>query len=109
MYEEPEVCEIDVEEAKRLFDEKTAVFVDVRMGRDYASAHVPGAVHLRDDNVEDFVKKTPKDARIVVYCYHGYVSVGGADFLRSRGFTDVCSITGGFEAWRPQFPTERSA
>lgn len=109
MYDEPEICEIDVQEAKRRFDEKAAVFVDVRMGRDYAFAHVPGALHLRDDNVEDFIEKTPKDTPVVVYCYHGYVSVGGAGFLRSRGFTDVCSIAGGFEAWRPLFPTERSA
>lgn len=98
--------QIDVNTAKKLLDEKAAMFIDVRDPRSYAAAHIPGATHLNDGNVESFVQDTPKTAKVVVYCYHGFASQGAAEYLRDRGFADVVSMAGGFETWRFQFETE---
>ena len=38
--------------------------------------------------------------RMVLYCRTGGRSALAADSLRQLGFTDVCSLAGGFEAWR---------
>jgi thiosulfate sulfurtransferase len=42
----------------------------------------------------------------VVYCYHGHTSLGAAAYLRENGFTDVVSLSGGFELWRQTEKTE---
>jgi len=95
-----EVREIDVMEARRLHEEGAALFVDVRDRASHETACIPGSLHLHDGNIEDFVRETDPSRTVVVYCYHGNMSVGGAFFLQNRGFQEVFSLRGGFEAWR---------
>ena len=102
-----DIPEIDVAAAAALHAEDGALFMDVRDGGSYAAAHVPGALHVTDATIEDFLEETPKDKKIVVYCYHGNASRGGTAFLLGKGFTDVASMSGGFEAWRGRHPEER--
>jgi thiosulfate sulfurtransferase len=55
---------------------------------------------LSDANIEKFVAQTDKAKPVVVYCYHGHTSLGGAAYLMDQGFTEVYSLIGGFERWR---------
>lgn len=100
------IPEIDITDARKHLDEKTAVFVDIRDAHSYASAHIPGAVHVADGNVGSFVESADKDRTLVVYCYHGNSSIGGAGYFLQNGFKDVYSMRGGFEGWRVDQPTE---
>jgi thiosulfate sulfurtransferase len=68
--------------------------------------HVPGAVQLNDGNVQEFLQNTAKEQPVVVYCYHGNSSLGATAFLMENGFTNVASMSGGFEAWRPVYEHE---
>jgi thiosulfate sulfurtransferase len=104
-----EIPEIDVDEARRRLDAGDTLFMDVRDPRSYAAAHIPGALHVNDHNIEAFVEETGRERSIVVYCYHGLSSRGGAAFLLGNGFTNVCSLSGGFEAWRGRHPHETGA
>ena len=101
-----EIPQIAVDEARRRLDAGGTLFMDVRDPASFKAAHVPGAVHVNDHNIEAFVQATPKDRPIVIYCYHGLSSLGGAAFLGEHGFVDVCSLSGGFEAWRGRHPHE---
>jgi thiosulfate sulfurtransferase len=101
-----EIPEIDVEAARRLHEAGEALFMDVRDSGSHRAAHVPGATNVDDASIEAFLRDTPRDRPVVVYCYHGHTSVGGAAFLLEHGFTRVWSMTGGFEAWRGRFPHE---
>lgn len=92
--------QIAVEEAGKMLDSGTAIFVDVRDPASFEAAHVPGAFHLSDANIGDFVTKTEKTKPIVVYCYHGNTSQGAAAYLLDQGFQEVYSVIGGFERWR---------
>ncbi len=103
---EPEIQEISAEDAKRLLDQDEATFVDVRDPGSYSAAHVPGALNLLDSTVEAFVTGTPKDRTLVVYCFHGHSSLGGAAYFMDQGFKTVFSMTGGFESWRGTYPQE---
>jgi thiosulfate sulfurtransferase len=94
-----EVKEISAEKAKQLLA-SGATFVDVRDPASYEAAHIPGAIPLNDNNVEKFVSQSEKNKPVVVYCYHGHTSLGGAAYLMDQGFTEVYSLTGGFEGWR---------
>lgn len=91
--------EIDVPQAKLLLEAGTATFVDVRDPHSFKASHVPGAIHVDDDNVRHFVASADKDTTMVVYCYHGHNSLGAAAFFLDQGFATVSSLSGGFTAW----------
>ena len=103
-----EIRQIQIHEAKQKFDDKSCVFVDIRDPGSYRQAHIPGAIHLHDGNVQEFLQHTAKSQAMVVYCYHGNSSLGATAFLIENGFTDVASMSGGFEAWRPVYEHEAS-
>ena len=95
-----DIPQIQIYEAKQKLDQQTCKFVDIRDPGSFRSAHIPGAVHLHDGNVQEFVQQTDKDADIVVYCYHGNSSLGAVAYFMENGFKNVASMSGGFEAWR---------
>jgi thiosulfate sulfurtransferase len=101
-----EIPQIQIHDAKNRLDQKECVFVDIRDPGSYREAHIPGAIHLHDGNVQEFLQNTAKDEAIVVYCYHGNSSLGTTAFLLENGFKDVASMSGGFEAWRQVYEQE---
>jgi thiosulfate sulfurtransferase len=94
-----DVEQIELAKARELLASGCA-FVDVRDDASYESSHIPGALHLTDANVEAFISAADKAKPVVVYCYHGHSSVGGAAYLMEQGFEKVYSLVGGFESWR---------
>jgi len=101
-----DIPQIQIHEAKKKFDLKHCVFVDIRDPGSYGAAHIPGALHLHDGNVQEFVQTTDKNADVVVYCYHGNSSLGAAAYFIECGFKNVASMSGGFEAWRQVYENE---
>ena len=101
-----EIPQIQISEAKQMFDQKECTFIDIRDPGSYGAAHVPGALHLHDGNIQDFVQNAAKDQPMVVYCYHGNSSLNATAYLIENGFKNVCSMSGGFEAWRQVYAHE---
>jgi len=101
-----EIPEISIAAAKIKFDRGECLFVDVRDPSSYRAAHIPGAVHLHDGNVRQFVEDADKEREVIVYCYHGNSSLGAAAHFLQNGFKNVSSLSGGFEAWRRVNPSE---
>ncbi|MCB9899508.1 MAG: thiosulfate sulfurtransferase [Planctomycetes bacterium] len=101
-----DIPQIDVDAAAELQQSGAALFLDVRDPASYAAARVPGAVHASDATIAGFLAATDRARKVVVYCYHGHSSLGGAAYLRSEGFTDVASMKGGFAAWSGRHPHE---
>ncbi|MDH3443686.1 MAG: thiosulfate sulfurtransferase GlpE [Deltaproteobacteria bacterium] len=102
-----DIPQIQIHEAKIKFDSKECLFVDIRDPGSYGAAHIPGAVHLDDGNVQEFIQNTDKHAQLVVYCYHGNSSLGAVAYFKENGFSNVASMSGGFEAWRQVYEQER--
>jgi thiosulfate sulfurtransferase len=100
------IPQIQIHEAKNKLDQKHCVFVDIRDPASYRTAHIPGAIHLHDGNVQEFLQKADKEKSVVVYCYHGNSSLGAVAYLRENGFENVASMSGGFEAWRQVYEHE---
>jgi thiosulfate sulfurtransferase len=101
-----EIPQIEIHEAKKRLDLKESLFVDIRDPTSYGQAHIPGAHHLDDSNVQEFLQNGDKEKSIVVYCYHGNSSLGATAFLLQNGFKKVASMSGGFEAWRQVYEHE---
>jgi sulfur-carrier protein adenylyltransferase/sulfurtransferase len=90
--------ETDVAGARRLVEDD-AVLVDVRRPDEWELAHIPGALHLpQQELLQRAAEVGPPDTRVVVYCRVGDRSRFAAAALRKLGY-DAVSIAGGIEAW----------
>ena len=97
---------ISIDEAKRLLDESCQL-VDIRDPASWREAHIPGARHIDNDTLRDFLQEADRSRPLIVYCYHGNSSQSAAQYFAEQAFAEVYSMDGGFEAWRQQFPIER--
>jgi protein-disulfide isomerase/rhodanese-related sulfurtransferase len=88
------------------FLKKGAVFVDIRQPKDYAKAHIQGAVNLPLNKISAAASNLPKDKPVVVYesgLASGDVcaaSRAAAGLLASRGFKEVKVYHDGFAGWQ---------
>ncbi|WP_394175664.1 thiosulfate sulfurtransferase GlpE [Thalassotalea litorea] len=90
---------INVQQVAEGLNNQQYVIVDIRDANSFNTSHIPGAVHLTNDNLTDFLHQADYDVPTVVCCYHGISSQQAAQFLISQDFTDVYSMDGGFEQW----------
>ena len=102
------IKEIDVHKVKELEVNDSATIIDIRDPVSFKSGHIPRALHISDSSVEQFISNTDKEKPLVVYCYHGISSQGAAAFFSGKGFKEVSSMIGGFEAWLSAFPNSTS-
>ncbi len=98
--EDMEIKEVDVNTAKQWMAEGPVKIVDIRSPMDYEAEHVEGAVHVQPHNFEEFVATVGKDDRIVCYCYYGNSSLSFCAAMLENGFTNVASLSGGYNAWQ---------
>ena len=77
------------------------VVLDVRPPDEYASGHVPGAVSVPLDELEQRLASLPRDAEIVAYCRGPYCLLAprAVELLRERGF-HARRLEDGFPEWR---------
>ena len=87
-------------------ENKSYVVVDIRDENSFQASHIPGAIHLSNDSLSDFLRNADFDKSVVVCCYHGISSQQAAQFLISQDFTDVYSLDGGFTEWQTQYPED---
>lgn len=83
-----------------------ARLVDIRDPQSFATGHAPGAFHLTNASLVQFMNQTNFDTPVLVMCYHGVSSQGAAQYLVQQGYEEVYSVDGGFESWRHHFPVE---
>ena len=97
---------ISLENAHQKLQHKQAVLVDIRDPQSFALGHTPGAYHLTNDTLVEFMQQNDFDVPVMVMCYHGNSSKGAAQYLLQQGYENVYSIDGGFDGWHRQFPAE---
>ena len=76
--------------------------IDVRERDEWVQGHLPGAQHLSRGFLELQIEQLQpdRDAPIVVYCAGGVRSLLAARDLQTMGYTDVSSMSGGFNGWK---------
>ena len=90
---------INITDAKDLIKTGNVILADIRDGQSYIQAHIPNAIHLTDDNLDEFKKNTDLDETIFIYCYHGNNSLGAANYFANMGYQNVFSLNGGFSEY----------
>jgi len=91
---------ISIDEARSMMAAEEVTVIDVRDPGSFQSGAIEGAIHVSDNNIQDFIADTDKSQPLLVCCYHGNMSQGAADYFSEQGFADTYSIDGGYEAWR---------
>ena len=92
---------ITAQEAKELMDrEEGYVILDVRTEEEYAQGHIPGAILIPDNEIEEKAEEimNDKDQMILVYCRSGRRSKNAAQTLLELGYTDIREF-GGIIDW----------
>ena len=95
-----QIREITPEQAEQ--ERGRVTFLDVREADEFDQGTIPGSVFLPRGNLELSIEgKVPdKDTPLVVYCAGGARSALAAKSLAELGYSDVVSMSGGFNQWK---------
>ncbi|MDI3339627.1 MAG: rhodanese-like domain-containing protein [Sphaerobacter sp.] len=74
--------------------------LDVREPGEWASGHIPGAIHIPFSRVAAQAAALDPQRPVAVICGSGERSMVAASLLRARGRDDVRNVAGGMAAWR---------
>jgi molybdopterin/thiamine biosynthesis adenylyltransferase/rhodanese-related sulfurtransferase len=79
-----------------------ATIVDVREASEWEQGHIPGARHVSKSYIEQQIEAAApdRDAPVILYCAGGVRSLFAAQTLADMGYSDVASMSGGFQAWK---------
>lgn len=92
---------ITAEEAKEIMDiEEGYIILDVRTREEYDESHIPGAIVISHDEIEEKAKEMlpDKDQLILIYCRSGRRSKLAAEALVELGYTNIKEF-GGIIDW----------
>lgn len=93
------IREVNPQHAKQLID-AGALPLDCREPNEWNLGHIPDALHIPRGILETTIEAAvPRVRPIVLYCASGNRSALAADTLQQMGYSDVCSLAGGFRAW----------
>jgi rhodanese-related sulfurtransferase len=86
---------------KRMDAGEKFILVDVREDNEWASGHLPGAMHLSKGIIErDIEQRVPDTStKLILYCGGGFRSALAGDNLQKMGYTNVESMDGGWKGW----------
>lgn len=89
---------ISADEFKKCAQQEKVIVVDVRKPAEYQAGHLPGAINLPLDFINDHLSEFPKDKKFYIHCAGGYRSMTAASILRARGWSDMVDLAGGIQA-----------
>ena len=95
------IPQLDPAAARALLEERgdQGVLLDVREPWEYADVHVEGSLHIPMGQIPDRLGELNSAHTYVVMCHHGRRSQQVANFLESKGFSQVSNLAGGIDAW----------
>jgi len=98
------IREVDTATGDEMRSHTGAVVLDVREPDEYEQGAIPGAVHIPRGQLESNIEGRIPDRTtpLVVYCAGGTRSAFAAKTLSDMGYTDVVSVTGGFNRWKDE-------
>ena len=91
---------IDAKKAKEMMDAGKVTIVDVRTQQEYREKHIPDAVLVPNETIEEEAKDklTDTDAVLLVHCRTGVRSKQASDKLVQMGYKNVYDF-GGINDW----------
>lgn len=98
---------ISMAQMKKLFAQKQAVLLDARSKNEYEQGHIPGAINIPYESMEDYMAKIDslhEDKWLVCFCDGPPCDLGEllANELFGMGFPKVAIFQDGMNEWNKQ-------
>lgn len=91
-------------ELKELSEKDGVKIIDVRARADYEISHIPMAISIPYEEMENRLNELNKEDLHVVYCYNPYCHLGAkAAVLMAHHELPVMELCGGFKVWVEDF------
>ena len=92
---------ISNDNALKLFDKGTAIFLDVRTREEHQIKSIPNSIHIPLQELRERLIELEEydDRMMVVYCRSGNRSAKGTKILLNSGF-DAVNLLGGMINWK---------
>ncbi len=97
-----EIREVTPAEVDALRREGGVALIDVREAAEWDQGHLPGAVLVAKSHLEQDIEAAvpSRETPVVLYCASGIRSLFAGQALAAMGYTDVVSMSGGFQEWK---------
>jgi rhodanese-related sulfurtransferase len=101
---------VSILQATQMINQGKTIILDVREPAEFAAGHI---IESKNIPLKDLTKRVGeldkfKSRSVIVVCESGPQSAKAASQLKSAGFQNVFSLTGGLSAWRAQgLPTPK--
>ncbi|HSP08489.1 MAG TPA: MBL fold metallo-hydrolase [Candidatus Dormibacteraeota bacterium] len=91
---------VDVEDmAQWILSAEPMTVIDTRDDHEWASGHVPGAVHMYVPDVAHHAGEISTEAPVAVHCASGYRAGIAASLLERAGLTRIIHVNGEYSDW----------
>jgi len=103
--------EISVDDLDRALKQSADQFfvIDLMSKEDFAANHIPGAVNIPVEELNNRLAEIPKEKNIVVACRKGLMKSDLAlQQLQQSGFTNAQKLSGGTFGWVDHFQDNNS-
>lgn len=80
-----------------LLEKDSYLLIDVRDEMAYAYGHLPGALHIPSEQLENRLSELG-ESKVVIYCKRGEASTEAVKLLRVKGI-EAYSLKGGYTEW----------
>lgn len=98
----PPIERIELAAARTRFDSRTALFVDVRPGSEFAAGHIAGAVSLASAELETRMNSLAPGTAVIAYsdAARPEAAVRAAQIFIDLGYPTVIALEGGWQGWQ---------
>ena len=87
---------ITTEEVNDFIKDNNITILDIRNEGSFSESHIPSAIHLSNNNIDQFVESSNQEDNILIYCYKGISSQNAAQHFCNLGFKNIYSLEGGY-------------
>ena len=87
---------ITTNEASDLINNNKVTLLDIRDEDSFSQGHIPNAINLSNNNIDDVINNSDKEDNILIYCYKGISSQNVAQHFCNLGYKNIFSLGGGF-------------
>ena len=95
--------ELSADQFEKEIQHGNVQLLDVRTASEYRSGHIKKALQANWNDETEFTERTTaldKQKPVYVYCLSGPRSSAAAQWLKSKGFTEVKELKSGFSGWK---------
>ena len=87
----------------RYYIQGETIIVDLRSKEEYEKAHIPAAVNIPYEDLDDYKQLLYRWKHVILYCTRGNLSLIAARELSKDCSSKLMSVGGGFKAYRQYF------